>query len=36
VTMGMIRNMNYPSNFDLILIMAIPYTGSDNTQPIAN
>lgn len=36
VTMGMIRNTNYPSNFDLILIMAIPYTGSDNTQPIAN
>jgi hypothetical protein len=27
VTMSMIKNLNYHSNFDFILVMAIPYTG---------
>ena len=27
VTMSMIKNLNYQSNFDFILVMAIPYTG---------
>lgn len=27
LTMSMIKNLNYQSNFDFILVMAIPYTG---------
>ena len=27
LTMNMIKNLNYQSNFDFILVMAIPYTG---------
>ena len=27
VTMSMVKNLNYQSNFDFILVMAIPYTG---------
>ncbi|MGC2429588.1 MAG: hypothetical protein WA393_00970 [Nitrososphaeraceae archaeon] len=32
VTMSMIKNLNYHSNFDFILVMAIPYTGIQSTD----
>ncbi|MDQ5868808.1 MAG: hypothetical protein M3530_03665, partial [Thermoproteota archaeon] len=32
LTMGMVKNLNYQSDFDFILVLAIPYTGLPNTN----